>query len=125
MHSMLLCISASFSGAAVLILLTHTHHETSGMRAAQEEVDKLTQRAKYAEGAFLDMYQKLYEAPDPAPALASALVRAAHMFCDTYSRSLLVSGWRCIRSCMWPLAPTPALATSLVPAPQRVRGSTV
>ena len=32
-------------------------------------------RAKFGESAFLDVYQKLYEAPDPAPALAAALVR--------------------------------------------------
>ncbi len=31
-------------------------------------------RAKFGEAAFLDVYQKLYEAPDPAPALAYALV---------------------------------------------------
>lgn len=35
-------------------------------------------RAKFGETAFLDVYQRLYEAPDPAPALASALVRVKH-----------------------------------------------
>lgn len=31
-------------------------------------------RAKLGEAAFLDIYQKLYEAPDPVPALSHALV---------------------------------------------------
>ena len=34
--------------------------EVAGLlKAYQEEVDRLTQRAKYAEGAFLGVYQKL------------------------------------------------------------------
>ncbi|MCD7448674.1 Cut-like homeobox [Datura stramonium] len=37
----------------------------------QEEVDNLTKRAKYGENAFLNIYQKLYEAPDPYPVIAS------------------------------------------------------
>ncbi|KAG7022140.1 Protein CASP [Cucurbita argyrosperma subsp. argyrosperma] len=37
----------------------------------QEEVDNLTKRAKFGENSFLNIYQKLYEAPDPYPALAS------------------------------------------------------
>lgn len=70
------------------------------LRAYQEEVDKLTNRciavsahlfwsgngpvaadvvgtcrAKFGEAAFLDVYQKLYEAPDPAPTLNGAMVR--------------------------------------------------
>ena len=32
-------------------------------------------RAKFGEAAFLDVYQKLYEAPDPAPILSGAMVR--------------------------------------------------
>lgn len=40
----------------------------------QEEVDNLTKRAKFGENAFLNIYQKLYEAPDPYPALASFAV---------------------------------------------------
>lgn len=43
----------------------------------QEEIDRLTKRAKHGETAFLDLYQKLYEAPDPAPALALAFVTAS------------------------------------------------
>ena len=31
-------------------------------------------RAKFGEQAFLDIYQKLYEAPDPAPMLSLGLV---------------------------------------------------
>lgn len=45
------------------------------LKAYQEEIDRLTGRAKAGEAAFLDVYQKLYEAPDPAPALAAGLVR--------------------------------------------------
>jgi homeobox protein cut-like len=42
------------------------------LKGYQEEVDNLTKRAKFGENAFLNIYQKLYEAPDPAPALSSA-----------------------------------------------------
>ncbi|EXB52175.1 hypothetical protein L484_004276 [Morus notabilis] len=41
------------------------------LKGFQEEVDNLTKRAKFAENAFLNIYQKIYEAPDPYPALAS------------------------------------------------------
>ncbi|KAK9091184.1 hypothetical protein Sjap_024361 [Stephania japonica] len=41
------------------------------LKAYQDEVDNLTKRAKFGENAFLNIYQKLYEAPDPYPALAS------------------------------------------------------
>ncbi|XP_044466699.1 protein CASP-like [Mangifera indica] len=41
------------------------------LKSYQEEVDNLTKRAKFGENAFLNIYQKLYEAPDPFPALAS------------------------------------------------------
>ncbi|KAJ4959773.1 hypothetical protein NE237_019683 [Protea cynaroides] len=41
------------------------------LKAYQEEVDNLTKRAKFGENAFLSIYQKLYEAPDPYPALGS------------------------------------------------------
>ncbi|KDP20098.1 hypothetical protein JCGZ_05867 [Jatropha curcas] len=41
------------------------------LKGYQEEVDNLTKRAKYGENAFLNIYQKLYEAPDPYPTLAS------------------------------------------------------
>jgi hypothetical protein len=47
------------------------------LKSYQEEVDRLTGRAKFGESAFLDIYQKLYEAPDPAPALAAGLVCGA------------------------------------------------
>ncbi len=36
-------------------------------------------RAKFGESAFLDVYQKLYEAPDPGPALALALGTATRI----------------------------------------------
>ncbi|GLJ49086.1 hypothetical protein SUGI_1035530 [Cryptomeria japonica] len=41
------------------------------LKGYQEEVDNLTKRAKFGENAFLNIYQKLYEAPDPCPALGS------------------------------------------------------
>ncbi|KAI4347166.1 hypothetical protein L6164_008002 [Bauhinia variegata] len=41
------------------------------LKGYQEEVDNLTKRAKFGENTFLNIYQKLYEAPDPYPALAS------------------------------------------------------
>lgn len=41
------------------------------LKGYQEEVDNLTKRAKFGENAFLNIYQKLYEAPDPYLALAS------------------------------------------------------
>ena len=44
------------------------------LRGFQEEVDNLTKRAKFAENAFLNIYQKIYEAPDPYPSLASISV---------------------------------------------------
>ncbi|CAI6008010.1 unnamed protein product [Closterium sp. NIES-65] len=48
------------------------------LKAYQEEVDNLTKRAKFAEASFLGVYQKLYEAPDPVPSLASAAEVAAN-----------------------------------------------
>ncbi len=47
------------------------------LKQYQEEIDRLTKRAKHGETAFLDLYQKLYEAPDPAPALSSAFEHAS------------------------------------------------
>lgn len=47
------------------------------LKQYQEEIDRLTKRAKHGETAFLDLYQKLYEAPDPAPALATAFEHAS------------------------------------------------
>ncbi|PHT79555.1 hypothetical protein T459_17607 [Capsicum annuum] len=44
------------------------------LKGYQEEVDNLTKRAKYGENAFLNIYQKLYEAPDPYPVIASIAV---------------------------------------------------
>jgi hypothetical protein len=39
----------------------------------QDEVDVQTRRARAAEKAFVSLYRDLYVAPDPVPALASAL----------------------------------------------------
>ncbi|XP_058107939.1 protein CASP isoform X2 [Magnolia sinica] len=47
------------------------HLFNSLLKGYQEEVDNITKRAKFGENAFLNIYQKLYEAPDPYPALAS------------------------------------------------------
>lgn len=50
-------------------------------------------RAKFGEAAFLDVYQKLYEAPDPAPPLAFALVRAlSHHLLTTTGPEMPFSG---------------------------------
>ncbi|KAK4750485.1 hypothetical protein SAY87_003967 [Trapa incisa] len=44
---------------------------SSLLKGYQEEVDSLTKRAKFGENSFLNIYQKLYEAPDPYQVLAS------------------------------------------------------
>ncbi|KDD73807.1 hypothetical protein H632_c1822p1, partial [Helicosporidium sp. ATCC 50920] len=43
------------------------------LKAYQGEVDRLTQRAKSGEALFLDVYQRLYAAPDPASYLVAGL----------------------------------------------------
>ncbi|KAH6828903.1 CCAAT-displacement protein alternatively spliced product [Perilla frutescens var. hirtella] len=50
------------------------------LKGYQEEVDKLTKRAKFGENAFLNIYQKLYEAPDPYPVLNSIAEKDAKLF---------------------------------------------
>ncbi|XP_009600442.1 protein CASP-like isoform X2 [Nicotiana tomentosiformis] len=55
------------------------------LKGYQEEVDNLTKRAKYGENAFLNIYQKLYEAPDPYPVIAS--IALARSYYDTCSYS--------------------------------------
>ena len=42
------------------------------LKSYQDEIDRLTKRAKFADAAFFALYKSMYEAPDPAPALASA-----------------------------------------------------
>ncbi|KAK6141156.1 hypothetical protein DH2020_025096 [Rehmannia glutinosa] len=49
------------------------------LKGFQEEVDKLTKRAKFGENAFLNIYQKLYEAPDPYPVLTSIAEKDARL----------------------------------------------
>ncbi|MBA0621950.1 hypothetical protein Godav_007527 [Gossypium davidsonii] len=44
------------------------------LKGYQEEIDNLTKRAKFGENTFLNIYQKLYEAPDPYPGIASITV---------------------------------------------------
>jgi homeobox protein cut-like len=46
------------------------------LRKYQEEIDRLSKRAKHSESAFLEVYQKLFDAPDPAPLLQAAFVTA-------------------------------------------------
>ncbi|XP_042047977.1 protein CASP-like [Salvia splendens] len=50
------------------------------LKGYQEEVDKLTKRAKFGENAFLNIYHKLYEAPDPYPVLNSVAEKDAKLF---------------------------------------------
>lgn len=50
------------------------------LKGYQEEVDNLTKRAKFGENAFLNIYQKLYEAPDPVHALSSGAVSKPFLF---------------------------------------------
>ncbi|EFJ26077.1 hypothetical protein SELMODRAFT_173154 [Selaginella moellendorffii] len=49
------------------------------LKGYQEEVDNLTKRAKYGETSFLSIYQKLFEAPDPAPLLEHATTSTARV----------------------------------------------
>lgn len=49
------------------------------LKGYQEEVDNLTKRAKFGENAFLHIYQKLYEAADPVPALTTGTVRNVNL----------------------------------------------
>lgn len=46
------------------------------VRAFKSEIDALTTRSRFAEGAFLNLYKLLREAPDPAVAV-QALAEAA------------------------------------------------
>lgn len=54
------------------------------LKGYQEEVDNITKRAKFGENAFLNIYQKLYEAPDPYPALASIAVSIRLLYVINY-----------------------------------------
>ena len=50
------------------------------------EIDSVTQRARNAETAFLEMYQKLGLAPDPVPLMENVIVRFFLLFltqCDS------------------------------------------
>jgi hypothetical protein len=55
------------------------------LKAYQEEVDSLTTRAKLGEAAFLEVFKQLYEAPDPAPAIAQGLVRLHPVIIQCFS----------------------------------------
>jgi homeobox protein cut-like len=43
------------------------------LKAYQEEVDRLTKRAKYSDSSFLALYKSLYEAPDPVAAISASI----------------------------------------------------
>jgi len=45
------------------------------LKKYQLEVDALTTRSKQAEAAFMDVFKKLQDAPDPSPAVGISLVR--------------------------------------------------
>lgn len=47
------------------------------LKKYQEEVDRLTNRSKDAEGAFLEIFKKLQEAPDPVSVLDASLSQAS------------------------------------------------
>ncbi|KAK3262169.1 hypothetical protein CYMTET_28958 [Cymbomonas tetramitiformis] len=49
------------------------------LKSYQEEVDNLTKRGKLAENAFLTIFQKLYDAPDPAHALLNSADNSARL----------------------------------------------
>jgi homeobox protein cut-like len=51
--------------------------------AYQTEIDNLTQRSKFSENAFLNVYKVIAEAPDPYPLLEAAVVRAHLPTCLT------------------------------------------
>lgn len=70
-HNCLCCVWIDFKKASPEDKLNLFN---SLLKGYQEEVDNLTKRAKFGENAFLNIYQKLYEAPDPFPALASISV---------------------------------------------------
>lgn len=42
--------------------------------AYQNEIDNITKRSKTAETAYLNLYKKLVDAPDPTPLIAAAVV---------------------------------------------------
>jgi len=60
------------------------------LRAYQEEVDRLTQRSKFAENCFLAMYRMIREAPDPSKALSAASKQAfeAEAACSAAEQAL-------------------------------------
>ena len=44
------------------------------LKEYQKEIDSLNNRSKYAEAAFIDLYKKLAEIPDPCPVFAAGMV---------------------------------------------------
>jgi len=68
------------------------------LKGFQEEVDNLTKRAKFGENAFLNIYQKLYEAPDPYPALASISVSSIVIFFFMLSANVICN-WQVLSIC--------------------------
>ena len=63
------------------------------LSAYQTEIDNLTKRSKISENAFLSLYKKLAEAPDPYPLLDAAVVRPG-----TNIRTRAIFTFQCFRS---------------------------
>lgn len=57
------------------------------LKMYQEEVDALTNRAKFAQAAFLEVFKKMYEAPDPVHAIAEGL-EASSRIAELEAKSL-------------------------------------
>ena len=56
--------------------------DPSTFSAYQTEIDNLTKRSKISENAFLSLYKKLAEAPDPYPLLEAAVVSVLGGYCS-------------------------------------------
>ena len=69
-------------GGAMVQAASPPPHPRPAFLSPCSQPARLVCSAKAAEGAFLGLYKRLYEAPDPAPALAAGLEaasRAAHL----------------------------------------------
>ncbi len=64
-------------------------------------------RAKFGESAFLEVYQKLYEAPDPAAVLISAAVSIQAFNRMFTSHHLLTAGRAVLATCFANMTQTP------------------
>ncbi|KAJ7969655.1 Protein CASP [Quillaja saponaria] len=77
------------------------------LKGYQEEVDNITKRAKFGENAFLNIYQKLCEAPDPYPALASIAEQDDKLSeLESENRKMKSCRWRIKYKRLWRLSST-------------------